>query len=379
MKLIRLFLLFLLVSLILSPMGFAESPQNFQDFLNQWRTQNHITSVVIGIEDLKSNQIQTYQSGGLLVNTSQAPTMNSLYGVGSISKTFVSATLLQLQEEGKINLDKPIGPYFPEYPRWKLITIRQLLNMSAGIYNFTESSEFEKLERSNPKTIIPPKNLIDMAYAHPNYFAPGRGWHYSNTNYFLAALIIEKITHESLAQNYQERFFKPLNLSHSFYSESFYPKVVLTQMAHAYANHQDITDFNAGLPGAAGAMLMSTGDLLTWTEDLFTPGKVLDQKSLNEFLTTVGVPNMSPRPEGSQYGLGVFWTKFKDKNSGPSWWYTGVITGYTSIFMFIPAEHKIITAQVATYPDNNYAVLFPNQDLVKKLLELPSHNVKQEI
>ncbi len=115
--------------------------------------------MVIGIEDLKSHQIKTYESGSVLINTSQAPTINSLYGVGSISKTFVSATLLQLQEEGKINLDNPIGPYFPEYPRWKLITIRQLLNMSAGIYNFTESPEFEKLENSNPKTIIPPKNL----------------------------------------------------------------------------------------------------------------------------------------------------------------------------------------------------------------------------
>ena len=144
-------------------MGFADATQNFQDFLNQWRVQNHITSVVIGIENLKSHQIQTYQSGSLLINTKQPPSINSLYGVGSISKTFISATLLQLQEEGKINLDKPIGPYFPEYPRWKLITIRQLLNMSAGIVNFTESPEFKKLESSNPKTIIPPKNLINMA------------------------------------------------------------------------------------------------------------------------------------------------------------------------------------------------------------------------
>jgi len=359
-------------------MGFADAHQNFQDFLNQWQSQNHITSVVIGVEDLKSHQIQTYQSGSLLINTSKAPTINSLYGVGSISKTFVSATLLQLQEEGKINLDNPIGPYFPEYPRWKSITIRQLLNMSAGIVNFTESPDFKKLAASNPTQIIPPKTLINMAYAHPDYFAPGHGWHYSNTNYFLAGLIIEKITHESLEKNYQERFFKPLDLNHSFYSESFYPKDVLAQMAHGYANHHDITDFNAGLPGAAGSMLMSTGDLLNWTEDLLTPGKVLNPKSLNEFLTTVAVPNMSPRPEGSQYGLGIFWTKFKDKNVGASWWYTGVITGYTSIFMFIPAEHKIITAQVATYPDNNYAVLFPNQDFVKKLLQLPSHDVDQE-
>ena len=363
-------------TLLLTQPSFASDNANFQSTLNHWREKNNLTSAVVSIEDLETHQVQNYVSGTVTQNGKTPVTPSTLYGVGSISKTFVSATLLQLQEEGKINLDDPIGAYFPQYPRWKNISIRQLLNMTSGIYNFTKSPKFAALEAQFAKQTIAPKQLIDIAYQEPDYFAPGKGWCYSNTDYYLAGLIIEKVTGQPLTQVYQQRFFSPLGLKHTFYSNTFYSESVEKQMAHTYPNGKGTenakTNFNAGFFGPAGGMVMSSQDLLTWVNDLFTPGKVLKQVSIDEFEATIAIPPSPPKPAGAGYGLGVY--NLNLASLGTIWWYTGVIDGYTSVFVLIPAEHKLIVAQAASWPADNFAVLFPNQTLIQALLGAPYAN-----
>ena len=354
------YLLFMLVCHSLS----ATQPPNFQQFLDQWRSQHHVTSVVVSIEEINTYHVTTYVSGTTQHNNTPV-TMKTVYGVGSISKTFVAAALLQLQQEGKLSLDNPIGAYFPQYPRWKTITIRQLLNMTSGIQNTTELPLFKKLEASLPTQPISPVRLIDMAYRHPDYFSPGKGWHYSNTNYFLAGLLIEKVTHQSLAEVYEQRFVNPLSLHHTFYSTHFYPTSVERQMAHAYIKNQDITHFNSGLPGAAGAMVMNSQDLLTWIHALFTPGKILSQSSLQQLTTTIKMPSTPPKPSNAHYGLGIYSMVIPDH--GMVWWYTGVIKGYTSAFVWIPSKNRIVVVQVASWPKDHFEILFPNQVLMQKI------------
>jgi D-alanyl-D-alanine carboxypeptidase len=238
--------------------------------------------------------------------------------------------------------------------------------MTSGISNVTELPAFKKLEASLPSTHILPTQLIDIAYQHPDYFSPGKGWHYSNTNYFLAGLIIKKVTHQSLAKMYQQRFFSPLHMHHTFYSDHYYPTSVEQQMAHAYNYDQDITHFNAGLPGSAGSMVMDNQDLLAWINALFVSGNVLSQDSLKQLTTTITIPPTPPKPPNAHYGLGVY--SMMIPHMGKVWWYTGVINGYTSIFVWIPLKNRIIVAQVASWPADNVAVLFPNQELVQEIL-----------
>lgn len=362
----------LLSTLLFSYSVYGSTPASFQIFLNQWRTQHHVTSVVVSIDHLNTQSVTHYTSGTLRQHSKQVVTPQALYGVGSIAKTFVAATLLQLQQEGKISLDSPIGQYFPHYPRWRTITIRQLLNMTSGITNFTEAPAFARLEQTAGNAPISPAQLIAIAYQHPDYFAPGQGWHYSNTNYYLAGLIIAQVTHEPLATVYQQRFFTPLGLAHTFYSDTFYPASVMQRMAHAYPNGRGTenakTQFNASLFGPAGAMVMNSQDLLAWVHDLFIPGKVLSARSLEALETTTAVPEGAPRPAHSRYGLGVFTTV--SPTLGHLWWYTGVIDGYTSVFVWIPRRNAIIVAQAASWPGDDYAILFPNQALMKEALRL---------
>ncbi|MBX9742346.1 MAG: beta-lactamase family protein [Chthoniobacterales bacterium] len=361
------FLFLLLVGIItLSAPAQAASPQeNFQDFLNQWRKKQSITSVVVTIEDLHTKKITTYASG-LTRHGAKPVTAQTLYGVGSITKTFVAAALLQLQEEGKIKLDDPIGSYFPEYPRWHAITIRQLLNMTSGIANTNFSKERDDYET----TVLSSKKIIEEIYKQPDLFPPGTKWLYSNTNYFLLGWLIEKVSGASLNELFTKRFFQPLHLTHTFYSDSFYSKNVIDQMAHAYAGKQDITAFNASHYGPTGSMLMNSQDLLTWAQALLTPGIILSKKSLQEMETTIAVPPTPPKPEGCRYGLGIYSLQLSGMPSKkPIWYYAGVIRGYTSCFIFIPSQQRLIVAQVANWPGEHFEVLFPNQPLMKRLLK----------
>ncbi len=352
---------------LLCPLHFAfATGVNFQSDLNTWRTQNHVTSVMISTENLSNDKVVTYTSGVTTLQGKTHVTADSLYGVGSISKTFVAATILQLQEEGKLKLSDPLGDYLPQYPRWKSITLQQVLNMTGGIPNFTESPKFKPMVRQNPQALIPPQDFINIAYAMPDYFAPGQGWHYSNTDYYLLGLVIEKVTGQPLKTVFTQRFFKPLHLNHTFYSTEFYPKAVEMQMAHAYRDGHDVTNFNAGLYGPAGGMVMNSHDLLIWTYALLTPGIVLNQDSLNQLMITVPVPPNPPKPAGAQYGLGIY--SLDMKGLGTVWYYAGVIDGYTSTLMWIPAKNTIIVAQVASWPNGHFEVLFPNQPLIQKIL-----------
>ncbi len=352
---------------LLCPLHFIFAAEaNFQNYLDEWRTQNQVTSVVVSTENLSTDKVVTYASGTTTLRGKTPVTTNSLYGVGSISKTFVAATILQLQEEDKLKLSDPLGDYLPQYPRWKSITLQQVLNMTGGIPNFTESPKFKPMVRQNPQTLIPSQDFINIAYAMPDYFAPGQGWHYSNTDYSLLGLVIEKVTGQPLEAVFEQRFFKPLKLNHTFSSPEFYSKAVEAQMAHAYREGQDVTNFNTGLYGPAGGMVMNSHDLLIWTHALLTPGIVLSQDSLNQLMTTVPVPPNPPKPAGAQYGLGIY--SLDMKNLGTVWYYAGVIDGYTSTFMWIPAKNTIIVAQVASWPNGHFEVLFPNQPLIQKVL-----------
>jgi len=334
------------------------------DFLDQWRKENQVTSVVVLVSDLISQKTDYYTSGTVSNNQSAPVTPKYLYGVGSISKTFVAAELLKLQEAGKLMLDQPIEKYFPQYPRWRNVTIRQLLNMTSGIANYTAQEAYKNL--SNTREIISPYTLADIAYKTQDSFPSGQGWQYSNTNYLLAGLIIEKVTHKKLNDVYTQDFFTPLNLQKTFYSDGFYPNSVITQMAHAYFHEADITDFNASLFSSEGGMVMSSLDMLSWVRNLFLNTSVLNQESLKQLETTIPVPNMQPRLQDSRYGLGVFYIMLP--NGEALWWYTGVIDGYTSFFGFLPKQQKIIIAQAASWPENDFSILFPNKPLIKHFL-----------
>jgi D-alanyl-D-alanine carboxypeptidase len=360
---------FTIILLFLFPaIGLAQTLQlnraNLTNIVQTWQLQHQIPAVTLYVQT--PTQRTTILSGTTRLNGKTSVTADTLFGVGSITKTLVSAVILKLAAEKKLSLNDRLGKFLSQYPKWQDITLKQLLNMTSGIPNATENPAVEKRLDYSPEPGYTPDKLINIAYHEPVKFAPGKGWYYSNTSYFLLGKVIEKVTGKSLETVFQNRLFKPLGMTHSIFSNSHYTAEQIRHMAHGYYNTVDRTYTKPGNYGAAGAAFMSIGDLATWANALFVKQKLLDKPQLKQMLTFVPVAYRDPRPKHTYYGLGIF--KFNLPPYGKMISYTGVIRGYSSAFIWLPNSHVLVAAQINRWQGNNFDLLFPNKALFDSIL-----------
>ena len=150
----------------------------------------------------------------------QAPatdmTTDSQFRVGSNTKPFVAALVMQLVEEGKVGLDAPITTYLPDYPQWSAITVRQLLGMQAGIPDYMWVAEFMIASVFSPDTLTGPDVLLGYVKDKPLEYAPGTSCAYCNTNYVIAGMIIQKATGNPPEVELKNRFFDPLGMTRTY-------------------------------------------------------------------------------------------------------------------------------------------------------------------
>src|SRR5262249_6489082 len=132
--------------------------------------------------------------------------------IGSITKTFTATVILQLAQEGELDIDAPVSEYRADVPGGRDITLTQLLTMRSGLYNYAESAAFSRALDDDPSKIWSPDELLALAYRHPPYFPPGAAFHYSNTNAVLLGLIAEQVGKQALGTAFQNRLFTPLGM-----------------------------------------------------------------------------------------------------------------------------------------------------------------------
>ncbi|MFE5298606.1 serine hydrolase domain-containing protein [Streptomyces sp. NPDC056632] len=239
------------------------------------------------------------------------------FRVGSITKTFTATVLLQLQAEGRIDLDDPVDTWLPGVVRGhghdgRRITVRQLLNHTSGIYSYTEDPAFQEKvfgpgflqHRYDTWT---PKQLVSVAMAHEPDFAPGTAWNYSNTNFVLAGMVVESVTGRPYGKAVENRIVKPLKLRATSVpgTDSRMPKP--NSRAWSKLSREtggpayDVTELNPSIAGAAGEMISDANDLQTFYRALLK-GRLLPPAEMKEMTDTVPI---SPDLPGAGYGLGL--------------------------------------------------------------------------
>ncbi|WP_326948706.1 beta-lactamase family protein [Amycolatopsis sp. NBC_01307] len=133
--------------------------------------------------------------------------------IGSVSKTITAEVILQLADEGKLGLDDPVAKYLPQIPGGDRITLRQLLDMTAGLFNFTEDDYLNRTLDQRPPQVWTVDAVLATALAHPPYFAPGTGFHYSNTNYEVLGLVAQKVGNAPLGTLMHDLVFTKLGMT----------------------------------------------------------------------------------------------------------------------------------------------------------------------
>jgi CubicO group peptidase (beta-lactamase class C family) len=193
-------------------------------------------------------------------------TTDTIFRLGSLSKQFTAAAVVQLAQQGKLKLDDPVWRYDANLPEtWKSVTLHQLLSHTSGIPNYTSQSGFW------PTIVRPytPQELVNVVREKPLDFTPGSRWAYSNTNYILLGIVIEKVSGRKYADYMREEVFRPLHMQNSGYDS---PTPLLKHRAHGYvpsgntmanAPYIDMT-----VPYSAGALYSTVDDLLKWDQAL---------------------------------------------------------------------------------------------------------------
>jgi CubicO group peptidase (beta-lactamase class C family) len=244
------------------------------------------------------------------------------FRLGSVTKQFTAASILLLEERGKLKTDDLVKKYMPDAPAaWDKITIFNLLTHTSGIPNFTSLPDYASTE-AIPTT---PEKLVARFRDKPLDFQPGEKWSYSNSGYVLLGYLLEKISGQSYKDFVQENIFKPLGMNDSGYDSN---SAILLHRASGYSPGPNGLK-NAGyidmsIPFSAGALYSTTHDLLLWEQGLFG-GKILSAASLKKMTT--------PFKENYACGLMV-----RTVNGHPLIEHGGGIEGFNTELAYYPDD-----------------------------------------
>ncbi|MFI6176837.1 serine hydrolase domain-containing protein [Nonomuraea sp. NPDC051191] len=297
-------------------------------------------------------------AGQRKLGASAKPPTNGHFRIGSATKPFIATVVLQLVADGKIGLDAPVADYLPEFELDRRITVRMLLQHTSGLYAYT--GEFRpdgSVEPGIPAAgkewvdnrfkTYQPEELVRFAMSRPARFDPGKGWSYSNTNYTLAQLLIEKVTGHSIAEEMKRRILRPLKLRGTVVPGT---TDLPAPHAHGYYRYQDeggqwkvvdVTRQNPSLQAGNGDMISTTKDLRTFFSAL-NGGKLLPARLLAEM--------REPHPKSAgifgSYGLGMY-VQDLGPGCGIVLNHNGSATGgYSTAMLSTPDGKKTLTASI---------------------------------
>jgi D-alanyl-D-alanine carboxypeptidase len=255
-------------------------------------------------------------------------TAQTVYRIGSITKQFTAAAVMQLVEQNKLALDDSIGKHLPTIPAgWRGVSLRQLLNHTSGIPSYTSAGP---RWTTRMRVDLPHDTLIGIVAGDSMDFAPGSQWRYNNTGYYLLGMLVERITGRSYADDVRERLAAPLRLRATMYCEI---RPIIKRRAQGYQVGPDDKLVNAEplsmtQPFAAGALCSTVGDLVAWQRAL-AAGRVVKPASYAAMTTPEGVA------VGSHYGFGLASETVEGRARVQ---HGGGINGFNSMLIYFPAD-----------------------------------------
>ncbi|MGH8030179.1 MAG: serine hydrolase domain-containing protein, partial [Arenimonas sp.] len=277
---------------------------------------------------------------GLADVGSGAPlTADSVFRIGSISKQFAAAGLLKLVEAGKLSLDDPLSKFVPDFPNGAHITVLELLNHTSGVKDYTRI----KAWREGPiETDLSTAQLLATFKDATPDFAPGEDWAYDNSGYALVGAVIEAVTGKPWHQYLREALFNPLGLRHTGYGAD--PRFAAMQVPGYSLDDGKVVPakvISMTIPSAAGALLSTVDDLLTWNRALHE-GRVLKSEAYARMITPVG------KAVDANYGFGI---ELATVQGRPMLDHSGGIFGFEAMLEYLPGPD--ITVVVLQNNDSN--------------------------
>lgn len=341
----------IILSLLFSISGYSQKKyaEQFDKYMLAQVTVNEFSGVVI----VSKNGKNIYKKPFGLADREWGikNSIETKFEIGSLTKQFTAVSILKLVEQNKLDLTDRLTKYFPQYPKGDSITIQMLLNHTSGIVDYTSIPKFYDLH-----TLPLKQDSVVSLFKHlPPLFSPGTKWAYSNSNYFLLGVIIEKITSQSFANFLFENVISKAELKNTYLNNL---DSIITFRAKAYSKtdkgHWKNADYmSMELPFSAGAIISTAEDLLKWQKQLFE-GKIISTTLLSK---------MTQQYLG-KYGYGLF---IDSLGNHPRISHSGNIPGFTSFLGYFPKDS--ISMTIVSNDDANSRGI--GEDLSSILFNLP--------
>lgn len=371
-------LLFALAFLVLLPLSSAAAAPNgdlrsqlqsdVAQYLASRAKAEHISAVSLSVYIPGEPQNINVAAGSTRYGRGGVPvTRQTLYQIGSNTKSFTALTVLQLESEGKLNINDTVGKWLPQYPAYKSISIRRLLNMTSDIPTYDDNKSMLAAYAAHPMKYWSPRKLIGVVYPQIDR---GGAWLYSNTAYILSQLIIERASGENYASEIRRRFINDpaIGLTSTYYEPNLYPASILNRMTAGYFYSsdpdndglqplmgRDVRSASVSWAQAAGAIVSTPEDVTRWCRALFGTS-LIGAKQRAELRSLVSQTNAQPittttprQPRG--FGLGV--GQMYHPQFGRVWFYEGMTLGYRMTYVYFPKTGLTYAVGLNSQPDKS--------------------------
>jgi len=301
------------------------------------------------------------------IKTDTAMRSDDKFRAGSIMKPFISVVILQLVEEGRFSLDDPMTAVLPEsvtsrFSESDKITVRMLLNHTSGIPEWLTGAMIGKIT-VNPQRIWEVDEYFDVAAAQEPYFPSGEGWRYSNTDYNLLGLVIDKSTKRSWREEVRERIISPLKLENTRLPEPG-DVSISDNHAHGYLDMggklMDFTKIDSSMAGAAGghALITTTVDLARFLNAVLEGELFQKTGTLDEMLAFVDVPE-AVEMSGNAVGYGLGLMRLLLPGDIEMIGHAGGTGGFASFIYFLPDQNLTVSGMMTNMTSDQNKILLP--------------------
>jgi len=359
LPLFTFFVFMLLVSQIHAQNSGDDLRRKLQNNLDDWHKNGKFAGATLGVCFADGNCFGL-ATGFSDLETKQKMKPSDIMCAGSVGKTFALATALQLVKENKINLDEKVEKYLGQekwlsrLPNAKYITVRQLMNHTSGLVRYEFKDQFTKDLSANPDKSWKPEELLFYLFDTQAAFEAGKGWDYSDTNYIVLGMIIEKVTGKKFYAEATKRVLKPLKLKNTKPQN----KREIKGLIQGYAGNKNPFGgkdkmlengkfiVNPQFEWTGGGFVSNSKDLARWAK-LMYEGKAFDASLLPQVFEGVIAPMLG---KDAKYGLGVI---IRPTRLGLTYGHSGFFPGYMTDMMYFPDKKISIAVQVnSSVPPN---------------------------
>lgn len=304
------------------------------------KSENPIHNILIQIDNSDKN---SSYSKGFGIKDKDLPLVsgNEQFKIASSTKLFVSTLILQLNEEGKLDLNDRVSKYLKHidfldfenlhiYNEKKFadeITIQQLLSHRTGLADIfkDKEEEFFSLLLKNPNKQYSPKSIVELYFEYnlnkKSHFEPSKGWYYSDMNFVLIGLIIEQIEQTSLAESIRNRILKPLKMEDTYF-EFYENPIQKNNLINQYVGNINFSKINTSFDWSGGGLVSTNNDLIIFIKSLFDL-KLINKQSLNKMIDV-----KFSRENENRYGLGIYESNYNGKVYFGHYGFYGTYIGY---------------------------------------------------